>query len=302
VVHNGKLTAAAYGEADAEGTPLTRETSFRVGSISKSFIATMILQLVDEGKVELDQPLGAYLPDLPVGAGVTIRQLLSHMSGIPNYTSNPAFFADVVDDFSHTYEPEEILSFVDGFVVNEPGAFEYSNTNYILLGMLLTHIDGTSINESLQQRIAEPLGLANTVFVGHGVDEPDGLVSFWSFGLNTGLTNVEYESIASGAWAAGALVSTVDELATFLTSLFDGDLISAQTLAQMTDTGASGYGLGLFAARLGDNEPGYAHNGAIPGFSSTMGISQESGDMIIVLTNNDVLTADQVAPQIFSAW
>ena len=302
VKHNGTLTVASYGDADDSGTRITRETPFRVGSVSKWFIATMILQLVDEGAVDLDQPLGTYLPDIKVGAGVTVRQLLSHMSGIPNYTSNPAFFVDVTNDFTHTYEPEEILSFVDGSVANEPGAFEYSNTNYILLGMLLTYLDGTSLNESLQRRIAGPLGLTNTVFVGHGVDAPDNLVSFWSEGLNAGLGNVEYESIASGAWAAGALVSTVDDLAGFLTSLFDGDLVSEQALAEMIDTGTSGYGLGLFAARLGDNEPGYAHNGAIPGFSSTMGISPQSGDMIIVLTNNDLLTADQVAPQIFAAW
>jgi D-alanyl-D-alanine carboxypeptidase len=168
--------------------------------------------------------------------------------------------------------------------------------------MLLGHFDGVTLNESLQKRIAGPLGLENTVFVGHGVAEPGGLVSFWSFGLNAGLTAIDYESVASGAWAAGALVSTVDDLATFLTSLFEGDLVSAERLAEMTDTGTSGYGLGLFAAQFGDEDPGYAHNGSIPGFSSTMGISPASGDLIVILVNNDIMIADQLAPQIIQAW
>lgn len=300
--HDGELTTSAYGDANADGEPITRETPFRVGSISKPFVATMILQLVDEGKVDLDEPLGAYLPDTPVGADVTIRELLSHQSGLPNYTSNPAFFLDVAADFTHTFEPEEILSYVSKTEAAPTGVFEYSNTNYILLGMLLGHIDGITLNESLQERVAGPLGLETTAFVGHGVAEPVGLVSFWSFGLNAGLTNVEYESVASGAWAAGALVSTVDDLATFLTSLFDGDLISVESLAEMTDTGISGYGLGLFAAQFGDGDPGYAHNGSIPGFSATMGISPGSGDLIVILANNDIMIADQFAPQIIQAW
>ncbi len=296
------MTTAAYGDANADGEPITRESPFRVGSISKPFVATMILQLVDEGKVDLDEPLGTYLPDTPVGADVTIRELLSHQSGLPNYTSNPSFFLDVAADFTHTFEPEEILDYVTETEAGPTGVFEYSNTNYILLGMLLGHFDGITLNESLQKRIAGPLGLENTVFVGHGVAEPVGLVSFWSFGLNAGLTTVDYESVASGAWAAGALVSTVDDLATFLTSLFEGDLVSAESLAEMTDTGTSGYGLGLFAAQFGDEDPGYAHNGSIPGFSSTMGISPASGDLIVILVNNDIMIADQLAPQIIQAW
>lgn len=300
--HDGELTAIAYGDANADGEPITRDAPFRVGSISKPFVATMILQLVDEGMVDLDKPLGTYLPDTPVGADVTIRELLSHKSGLPNYTSNPSFFLDVTADFTHTFEPEEILSYVTKTEAAPTGVFEYSNTNYILLGMLLGHFDEITLNESLQERVAGPLGLENTTFVGHGVAEPVGLVSFWSFGLNTGLTNIEYESVASGAWAAGALVSTVDDLATFLTSLFDGDLISVESLAEMTDTGISGYGLGLFVAQFGNDNPGYAHNGSIPGFSATMGISPGSGDLIVIVVNNDIMIADQLAPQIIQAW
>lgn len=302
VVHNGELTTAAYGDADSGASPIARESPFRVGSISKTFVATMILQLRDEGKVELDEKLGSYLPDVPAGGDVTIRQLLSHQSGIANYTSNPAFFIDVAGDYEHTYEPEDILAFIDGYPPGPTGTFQYSNTDYILLGMLLEHLDATTLNESLQNRIAGPLGLASTRFVGHGVEAPAGLVSFWSFGLNTGFSGADYESIASGAWAAGALVSTVDDLSTFLMSLFEGDLISADALMEMTDTGTSGYGLGLFAAQLGDGNPGYAHNGSIPGFSSVMAISPEAGDIVVVLANNDILIAEQMPPQIFAAW
>jgi len=302
IVRNGELTTAALGNADADGTPLARETPFRVGSISKPFVATMILQLVDDGAIDLDDPLGTYLPDVPLGADITIRQLLSHQSGLPNYTDDPAFLPAVLSDYTHSYEPAEILGFVSDDPTDPSGTFAYSNTNYVLLGMLIERVDGTTINDALQSRIAEPLGLANTAFVGRGVPDPVGLASFWSFGLNAGEASAEYESVASSAWAAGALVSTVDDLATFFMSLFEGDLISEVALTEMTDTGTSGYGLGLFQAQLGLGNPGFAHNGAIPGYSCTMGIAPASGDLLVILTNNDLLVADLLAKTIVTAW
>jgi D-alanyl-D-alanine carboxypeptidase len=302
IMRHGQFAAAAIGDANADGTPLTRETPFRVGSISKTFVATMILQLVDEGTIDLDEPLGAYLPDVPLGADVTIRQLLSHRSGLPNYTDDPEFFLAILDDFSRSYEPAEILEFVTDNPIEPAGTFAYCNTNYILLGMLLEQVEGASLNDVLQNRIAGPLGLANTLFVGRGVADPADLASFWSIGLNTGLTPVNYESVASSAWAAGGLVSTVDDLDAFLLSLFEGDLISAAALTEMTDTGSSGYGLGLFTAQLGAGNPGFAHNGSTPGYSSTMGIAPASGDVIVVLTNNDNLVADALAQMIVTEW
>ena len=302
IERNGEAEFAAVGFADADGRSLTRETPMRVGSISKPFVATMILQMVEEGSVTLDEPIGTYLPDVPLGAEVTVRQLLSHQSGLPNYTADPTFFLAVLDDFTRSYTPEEILAFVTDDDPQPTGTFEYSNTNYILLGMLIEQIDGLSLNESLQKRITGPFGMDNTLFAGRGVAEPEGLASFWSFGVNSGELGVGYESVASAAWAAGSLVSTVDDLASFLRLLFGGDILPAAPLAEMTKTGTFGYGLGLYAALLGADNPGFAHNGSIPGFSSSMGMAPASGDMVVVLTNNDLLIADQLAEKIVTNW
>ncbi len=301
-VRNGVATMAAAGYADSSGTPLTSDMPFRVGSISKPFVAVMILQMVDEGHVALDEPLGRYLPDTPVGSTTTVRSLLSHLSGIPNYTDQAAFFPDILAERSRSFETAEILAYIADVEPGPADSFSYSNTNYILLGELVEHVDGRSLNDSLQARIAGPLGLEATAFAGRGVSDPANLVAGWSAGVLAGEPGPEYESVASSAWSAGALISSASDLLTFMEGLFEGQLISPDMLTEMTDIAATGYGLGLFEAYLGTNNPGYAHNGGIPGYSSTMGISPGSGDAIIILTNNDLLIADLLAPRILMDW
>ena len=302
-IRDSTATTFSAGTATANGDAMNADTPFRVGSISKPFIATMVLQLVDDGRVDLDEPLSTYLPGTPVGGDVSLRSLLSHRSGIPNYTDRSGFFVAVLADRDHSYSLDEILE----FVADEPGApaeqrFNYSNTNYILLGQLIERVSGTDLSTALRTRIAEPLSLEATMFAGSGGEEPANLAAGWSPGVLTGDPAAPYQSIASSAWSAGALISTTADLARFLTGLFAGELISEDALHQMTDVADEGYGLGLFAARLGPDSAGYAHNGAIPGDSSTMAIDPVSGDIIVVPTSNDALVADLLAPQILSTW
>jgi D-alanyl-D-alanine carboxypeptidase len=300
VRRNGETQRVAVGASNAVGEPLQAGQPFRVGSLSKPFVATMILQLVDEGRVDLDAPLGTYLPAATTGATVTIRELLDHRSGIANYTDQPDFFTDVLADPSRRFTPAEIVAYVADAPVARPGSFAYSNTNYILLGQLIEELDGDDLDESLQQRIAGPLGLTGTVFPAGDRATPDGLAAGWSPGVFSGEDDAEYASVATSAWAAGALISTTDDLAAFLHGLFDGELISAGSLQEMTDTGPDGYGLGLVAAALGPAQNGFAHSGAIPGYTSTMAIAPTTGDTLIILTNNDQLTADLLAPQVLA--
>lgn len=302
-VRRGEVTVSSVGVADATGTPLTAEMPFRVGSVSKPLVATIILQMVDEGAVDLDQSLVVYLPVTSVAGDVSVRALLNHQSGIANYTDQPGFFIDVLADRTHSFSPEEVLGYVADVPGDSAGAFSYSNTNYILLGQLIEAVDGVTLNDSLQTRIAEPLGLGSTVFAGRGVDAPDGLVGGWSPDVLSGDARIAYESVASSAWAAGSLVSTAADLEDFLTALFSGELISADALAAMTNTSVSGYGLGLFEPRLiSVDNPGYAHNGSIFGYSAFVGFSPNSGDTIVILTNNDQLVADELARRILMNW
>ena len=300
VQHDGEVTRTAVGDANADGDPLTIETPMRVGSISKTFVATMVLQLVDEGLVDLDEPLGTYLPQATTGSSVSIRQLLSHRSGIASYTVQPSLLEDVMADRARSFTPEQILGYVADLPQETPGEYAYSNTNYILLGQVIEQLDGTDLNQSLQTRIAEPLGLDSTLFPTAGA-ATETVASGWSPGFSEGQADAEYEALDSGAWAAGALISTVDDLAAFLHGLFAGDLITDASLEQMTDTGLDGYGLGIVTAVLGPRFVGFSHGGATLGYRSTMAIQPFSGDSVVILTNNDDLNADHLAPKILEA-
>ena len=295
---SGVTTIEAVGVADASGTPLRTDQPMRVGSISKPFVAVLVLQLVDEQLVELDERLDTYLPETLVGAGVTIAELLSHRSGIPSYTDNPALFAEAFGDLQRVFTPDDILAYVIDLGPGRRGAFSYSNTNFLLLGQLIEAVDGGDLGASLERRITAPLGLADTWFETQERPAPADLAAGWSLGIFEGDRDTPYTAVSSGAWAAGALISTVGDLATFLDALVGGRLLSDDSFTAMTDTGASGYGLGIRVAGLGAAGSGWAHNGAIPGYHSTIGISSDGGVAIAITTNADRLIADDLASRI----
>ena len=180
--------------------------------------------------------------------------------------------------------------------------FSYSNTNYILLGQLIEQLDGTDLNTALHNRITGPSDWSSPASPPATTPPRSVVAAGWSPGILAGDPDADYASIASGAWAAGALISTVGELATFLTALFAGDLISEESLTEMTTTGPDGYGLGLFVAGFDPDQSGYGHNGAIFGYTATMAIDPATGDTVVVATNNDELVADELAARIIENW
>ena len=303
VVRDGVTTVAAAGVANSAGDRMTTETSFRVGSLSKSFVATMVMQLVDEGGVALDATLSTYLTDTPVGGDVRIRDLLRHRSGVPSYTDVEAFFSDALGDLTRVFTPDEVLEYVAGIPAGEPDQqFVYSNTNYLLLGQLIEHVDGTDLNAALANRITGPLGLEATRFdVAH---EPaiDGLAGGWHPDVIDGDPVAPYDSISSGAWAAGALVSTAGEVSPFLGALFGGELISAAALAEMTMTEPDEYGLGLGYIVLPSGTALYGHDGEIFGYLSFMAIEPLTGNTLVILTNNGALQPFDLAQPLLADW
>jgi D-alanyl-D-alanine carboxypeptidase len=302
-IRAGETTTAVAGNANAAGDPITPDTPFRVGSISKPLVATIVLQLVDQGRVDLDETLSTYVPNTPIGGDVPIRLLLNHRSGLPNYTDQSAFISDVLEDRSRVFTPDEVLAWVEGSVTAEPDQqFAYSNTNYILLGQLIEQITGTDVGTALRERISEPLGLEATRFATVETANPDGLAAPWSFPMFDGDPDAAYDSIASSAWAAGSLTSTTGELATFFDALFAGTLISPDALGEMTHAGPDGYGLGL---GVFDDESGtrfYGHDGGIPGYTSASAYDPTTGDTLVVLTNNDQVVAGELALHIADNW
>ena len=302
-VQDGEAVYFATGTANAAGDPLDPTQPFRVGSISKTFVSAIVLQMVDDGVVDLDSPLSTYLPDTPIGADATVRQLLGHDSGIPNYTDQVAFMEAVVADPSGAVPLRDVLDSVADVPAGEVGVFSYSNTNYILLGQMIEELEQDSLNNVLARRITTPLGLDDTYFADLITPARSDIALGWSDGFSSGDIPVSYRSVATTAWAAGSLISSTEDLHTFLIALLQEDLVSLESLGQMTFTGVDGYGLGLFQAGLGEGKLGYGHSGGIFGYSSTMAMDPISGDTIIVLTNNDRISADAIAAEvILNVW
>ncbi len=305
---DGVVEAVTIGVANSDEDPITVDTAFYVGSISKVFTATLVMRLADEGRIDLDQPLSAYLPDIKVGANATIRSLLSHRSGLPNYTDHESFVPDVLADRTRSWTPAEILLYVDASSdassggVNEP--FSYSNTNYLLLGMLIEQTHGTDLDTVLQTEISGPLGLDHTVFAGHGVATPPALAApyigdpaepgiagtiFESIVADSGIAGMQYESTVSSGFAAGALVSTPTDLSMFLGALLGGELVSPESLDEMIAPQRGDYGLGIETLDIGGATTWLGHGGSIIGYHSIMAVDPETGDVLVIVTNNETL-------------
>jgi D-alanyl-D-alanine carboxypeptidase len=261
-INNGhRVFTMAKGVADkATGRPMTVRDQFEAGSNTKTFMAVLALQLVDRGQLELDAPVSRYLPGVvPNGTKITVRMLLNHSSGLFSYTSDPDFFVRMDEDPQHVHTDEELLAIAFRHEpVFAPGAgWSYSNTNYTLIGMMLRELTGKSLPDLVKQRIAGPLGLRHTYFAdpratntGHGYAH--------GYAIKYASGTPEYTDVSSwpiGGWggAAGAIISTTDELSRFFSAVLGGKLFSREQLKQMKTTVplpqgfpiTGGYGLGL---------------------------------------------------------
>ena len=173
--NDDELTVAGAGSAGPDGGAVEQDSAFRVGSLAKTFVAVMLLQLVDDGTIGLDDLVVDHAPDLTIADGVTIRELLAHRSGLPEYNDGglaPAVLADP----ARTWTPAEVLELIAGrprdFAPDTQ--FAYSNTNYIVAGLLLEGVTGMTLAENLQSRIVEPLGLSSTYFAPDDTRSPIG--------------------------------------------------------------------------------------------------------------------------------
>lgn len=232
--------------------PLSTE-HFRIGSITKTFVAAAILQLVDEGRVELDELIEAYLPaTVPNGENITVRQILNHTSGLYDYMKGEGWSTNRWrgDARFTTYSPDQLLA--EAFRHEPyfpPGAdFRYSNTNYIVVGKLVEAVTGQPYSTVIEHRILRPLNLAGTSFPGSEPSIPEPAVHA-SATLEDGQIVDVTEQNVSLDWAAGEMISTTHDLQAFFDALLSGDLISEESLAQMRTTVPMvmgfHYGLGL---------------------------------------------------------
>jgi len=271
---DGTVIGKTSGYTDPSGKePWSVNTVSAIGSVTKTFTAVVVMQLVEEGKISLDDTMDTWFPEQPNGDRITIRMLLSHTSGIANYST--ALGTDI-EKWTRKWAPEDLIAEANKIgPVSEPGSSEahYSNTNYFVLGLIIEKITGHSWAQEVESRIIKPLGLKNTTFIDKegiwgGVlvpgytKTPDGYMSTLEF---------PWYPDVSTAWAAGELVATASDLMTFASALFDGKLVSRETLAVMAqplgtdaDDGRA-WGLGGAAAEF-DGRPGFGMGGDIPGY------------------------------------
>ena len=263
--HNEEIFSKAVGYLDVSmEIKNNSNTRFRIGSITKTFTAVMIFQLVDENKLKLDTPLAQFFPKIPNAAKINISHLLNHSSGLFNIT-NDANFSNWMTTPS---TPELMLSRISSHQVDfEPGAqTEYSNTNYILLGYIIEALDGQSYTSSLQRRIVDKIGLNETSY-----GRPIEIQNNESRGYykEEDVWEVSQETDMSNPGGAGAIVSTPSDLNKFMNALFNGELISESSFKIMKSSNNSEICHGLFHTTIEGNEL-YASEGSIDGFQSML--------------------------------
>jgi D-alanyl-D-alanine carboxypeptidase len=289
VTMNGKpVFRNAYGMADMErGTPLRPEFALRVGSITKQFTAAAIMLLVQDGKLALTDDVASYLPAFsPQGRRVTIAHLLTHTSGIRNYTALPAFGTVIAKE---TGVDEGMAFFRAAAPEFQPGArFSYSNSNYFLLGAVIEKVSGMTYADFMQQRIFTPLQMHSTeIETQESVPSPVA-------GYTHGRKGIARAPVYSMSWpyAAGALRTSVDDLARWDRAISDGILLSRSAWDKtgadsiLNDGARTGYGYGWFRRKLAGSAA-LRHGGDIGGFSADLWRFPAEGLFVAVLANDD---------------
>ncbi|SCK18380.1 serine hydrolase [Streptomyces sp. WMMB 322] len=285
----GGVWHGSSGIADrATHRPPMSQDKFRVGSLTKPFIAAVMLQLEAEGSVDLDAPVERWLPGTVRGGGqdgriVTVRQLLGHTSGLYDFTADPGMQRDYFGPrfAAHRYDSHDAASLVRTATAHrrafEPGTdWGYSNTNYVLAGMVIEKVTGRSYAHEVERRIIRPLKLRDTSFPGTspGIPEPHGRAYSKLAPAGSGTRVHDVTALdPSLAGASGEMISSTGDLIRFMQALLGGDVLPARQLAQMKSTvpadGGDRYGLGLTRYRLSCGTTVWGHEGTIQGSHST---------------------------------
>jgi CubicO group peptidase (beta-lactamase class C family) len=291
VVKDGKtILRKGYGLADVERKqPLAPETVMRLGSVTKQFTAAAIMMLVDEGRIKLDDDITVYLPDYPAqGKKVTIEHLLTHTSGIVSYTGKPGFKNSMQDDLTVS---RMIDSFKSDPLEFEPGSrYRYNNSGYFLLGAIIEKVSGQTYDKFVEQRIFAPLGMKHTAYEGHERSKAAHAL---------GYTAKQGGGFAPGAaismtqpYAAGSLVSNVDDMARWDAAVSSGKLLKAASWQRaftpyvLSGGASTNYGYGWEMGKL-QGAAMISHGGSIPGFKTfTLRIPSEKL-YVAVLSNAD---------------
>ena len=294
----------ALGVADrASKEPMTPEVHHRVGSVTKTFTATLLLQAAEEGQLSLDDTIDRYVKGVPNGDKITLRQMADMTSGIATYTEDDQWVKEWSSDPTRVWAPEELAQIgIKDSPLFDPGTeWFYSNTNYVLLGLVLEQVTGKPVGDLYREQIIEPLGLQSTSFpdlADSSIPEPHAQ-GYTLQGQSSGGKPIDATDWSpSEAWTAGMMISTAEDLLTYGRALGTGDgLLSPEKQSERLDSfvsdvpplnqpplkGDLAYGIGL-----GKDHGWVGHNGELPGYNTYLFYHPELDAVVVVEVNSDI--------------
>ena len=325
----GSYTAAVGTTELGKQTPPDVNTHFRIASNSKTMTAALVVLLVQDGKLKFTDPVSNYVPDVPNGANITVAELLTMRSGLYNYTNAPEFSAELDANLAKAWTPQEVLAIAFGHPPNDPPntAYEYNNTNYALLGLIAEKAGGRPLRDQLRDRLFGPLSLQQTSLpavddasipapYSHGymyggsayamVDDPYPADIKTAAKAGT-LKPIDYTNEnASYAHAAGGVISTADNIATWIRDLVSGRVFNADYQKRWLDSvqaenpgnpEGQKYGYGISYQRFSPTASMYYHGGEMPGFNSFMGYDPDNDVSLVIWTNLTISPDDKTTAQ-----
>ena len=306
-------------------SPPRADTHFRIASNTKTMTAAIIMQLAQESKLSLDDPVSKYVPGVPNGDNITIAQLLEMRSGLYNYTNAPEFSASLDRDHTKVWSPAELLAIAFAHPPNFPPgtAYEYNNTNYALLGLIIEKVDGRPLAHAMQDRLFDPLNMQHTELPASTVNTiPEPYSHGYLYGsssvalVGTPPYSPEVQAAAragtllptdytdlnhSFAAAAGGVISTANDLAVWIKALVGARVLNAEYQRRWLDSlqpedprkpDGQQYGYGISQLRWGANTM-YFHGGETPGYNSFIGYDLSNQVTLVVWTNLTVSLDEQ---------
>ena len=303
-VRDGVVSSAAVGIIDDQGGEAIPETPFLLGPLGMSMTAAVVLQLVDEGLLELDEPVTTYLPDAPVGQGSTVRQLLNWRAGVPD---NYGQMIDLtLGDMGRGWTRRELMELVEPEMVGTAGDWSSTIVHEVIGELLVEAVEGKDFATVLDERMSGPLGLTNTSDVAGDEPQPADLAIGWE--LDQRLAGDRSDELAGYQTLDGRSSSAIDTTR-FLQALIGGEVISEELMAVVFDEEAEFSTMGFDTQEegmgfLGDLGTRYylSAGNLISGYSGSLAVSPETGDIVVILASNSRLPAWEFVHQTVSEW
>jgi D-alanyl-D-alanine carboxypeptidase len=319
ILADGRTWTGVAGDAvAATHAKVTPQTPFPIASVTKTFTAALILRLAEQGRLTIDDPLARWLPDYPNAAHITLRMLLTHTSGLADFFQNPKLDTALNRAKGRVWTPAEVLPFVAKPAFAPGKGWGYSNTNYVLLGLVAERAGGAPWADQVREDFFVPLGLASTYVQGvvtPNVPPAHSNQMFIGYGgkilprdLSDGSSIAPFTAVATAAYSAGSIASTTEDLARWARALYSGAVLAPASLAEMltfdpdiTRYAALAYGLGVSRVKIDGRFVAVGHTGALAGTRASIRWLPAQRVSVAVAFNRDLFTGDDATRFLIAA-